>query len=301
MPESPRRIAFQGEPGAYGEEALRALHGADVEAVPCLTFRAVFEAVAEGRVHGGVVPVESSLGGPVAETVDLLLEHDVPATGELSLRIRHCLLAPPGLSLDDVQQALSHPQALAQCAGYLRRRGISPLPEANTAIAARKVAEEKPPHTAAIASRMSADLYGLAVLEEGVEDSPDNFTRFIALGTAPERTWTRRKNGAGLHRGERAGRAVPRDERLLLARPQRGAAGVPAAAPRLGVRVVPGRGRRAGGPAGTRGGGRGPGRLRHPAGARKLRRGVRLAQAPVAWSPSPLCTAVSYAERTSWT
>lgn len=193
MPESPRRIAFQGEPGAYGEEALRALHGADVEAVPCLTFRAVFEAVAEGRVHGGVVPVESSLGGPVAETVDLLLEHDVPVTGELSLRIRHCLLAPPGLALDDVQQALSHPQALAQCAGYLRRRGITPLPETNTAIAARRVAEEKPPHTAAIASRMSAGLYGLAVLAEGVEDSPDNFTRFITLGPAPERTWTRRK------------------------------------------------------------------------------------------------------------
>ncbi|WP_426751613.1 prephenate dehydratase [Myxococcus sp. Y35] len=192
------RIAFQGEPGAYGEEALRVLHGADVEAVPCLTFRAVFEAVAEGRVHGGVVPVESSLGGPVAETVDLLLEHDVPVTGELSLRIRHCLLAPPGQTLEGIQQALSHPQALAQCAGYLRRRGITPLPETNTAIAARKVAEEAPPHTAAIASRLSASLYGLTVLEEGVEDSPDNYTRFLALGPAPERPWTRRKTALAL-------------------------------------------------------------------------------------------------------
>lgn len=190
---SPRRIAFQGERGAYGEEALRALYGPGVEAVPCPTFRAVFEAVAEGRVDGGVVPVESSLGGPVAENVDLLLEHDVPITGEMSLRIRHCLVAPPGLTLADIERALSHPQALSQCAGYLRRRGIQPVPEANTAIAARKVAEETPARTAAIASRASAELYGLTVIEEGVEDSPDNYTRFVTLGVGPPREWKRGK------------------------------------------------------------------------------------------------------------
>lgn len=195
MAEPPlrRRIAFQGEHGAYGEEAVRALYGHHVETVPVLTFRAVFESVADGRVDGGVVPVESSLGGPVAECVDLLLEHDLPITGELSLRIRHCLLAPPGRTLDGIERVLSHPQALAQCAGYLRRRGITPLPETNTAIAARKVAEEAPPRTAAIASRMAAELYGLAVLDVGVEDSPDNHTRFITLGLEAERAWTRRK------------------------------------------------------------------------------------------------------------
>ncbi|MCP3103359.1 prephenate dehydratase [Myxococcus sp. K15C18031901] len=193
MAESPRRVAFQGEHGAYGEEALRALYGPDVEAVPCLTFRGVFEAVAEGRVASGVIPVESSLGGPVAENVDLLLEHDLPISGELSLRVRHCLVAPPGRALEDIERALSHPQALAQCAGYLRRRGITPVPEANTAIAARKVAEEAPPRTAAIASRVSAELYGLTVLEEGVEDSPDNHTRFLTLGAPAPRAWTRRK------------------------------------------------------------------------------------------------------------
>ncbi|MFP2904410.1 prephenate dehydratase domain-containing protein, partial [Pyxidicoccus sp. 3LFB2] len=137
MAEPKRRIAFQGEHGAYGEEAVRALHGPQVETVPVLTFRAVFESVAEGRVFGGVVPVESTLGGPVAENIDLLLEHDLQMTGELSLRIRHCLLAPPGRTLDGIDRAMSHPQALAQCAGYLRRRGITPVPEANTAIAAR--------------------------------------------------------------------------------------------------------------------------------------------------------------------
>jgi prephenate dehydratase len=193
MAEPKRRIAFQGEHGAYGEEAVRALYGPDVESVPVLTFRAVFESVAEGRVHGGVVPVESTLGGPVAENVDLLLEHDLQISGELSLRIRHCLLAPPGRTLDGIERAMSHPQALAQCAGYLRRRGILPVPEANTAIAARRVAEEAPPRTAAIASRVAAELYGLAVLDVGVEDSPDNHTRFVTLGPAPARAWTRRK------------------------------------------------------------------------------------------------------------
>lgn len=188
-----RRVAFQGEHGAYGEEALRALYGPEVEAVPCPTFRAVFEAVAEGRVEAGVLPVESSLGGPVAENVDLLLEHDLQISSELSLRIHHCLVAPPGLALEDVERVLSHPQALAQCAGYLRRRGIQPVAEANTAIAARKVAEQAPPRTAAIASRVSAELYGLTVLEEGVEDSPDNHTRFITVGTTPPRAWKRRK------------------------------------------------------------------------------------------------------------
>jgi len=180
MAEQParRRIAFQGEHGAYGEEAVRALYGPAVDTVPVLTFRAVFESVADGRVDGGVVPVESTLGGPVAETVDLLLEHDLPITGELSLRIRHCLLAPPGRTMDGIERVLSHPQALAQCAGYLRRRGISAIPETNTAIAARKVAEEAPPRTGAIV---------------GVEDSPDNHTRFLILGQEPERAWTRRK------------------------------------------------------------------------------------------------------------
>jgi prephenate dehydratase len=195
MAEQPprRRIAFQGEHGAYGEEAVRALYGPAVETVPVLTFRAVFESVADGRVNGGVVPVESTLGGPVAETVDLLLEHDLPITGELSLRIRHCLLAPAGRTLDGIERVLSHPQALAQCAGYLRRRGITAIPETNTAIAARKVAEEAPPRTGAIASRMAGELYGLAVLDVGVEDSPDNHTRFLILGQEPERAWARRK------------------------------------------------------------------------------------------------------------
>ncbi|NBD13523.1 prephenate dehydratase [Corallococcus silvisoli] len=179
-----RRIAFQGELGAYGDEATGAFFGPAVTRVPYPTFRAVFEAVASGAVEGGVVPMESALAGPVAEVVDLLLEFTPPISGELRLRVRHCLLAPPGHTLEGLTHALSHPQALAQCAGWLRGHHLQPVPEANTAVAARRVAQEATPGTAAIASRAAGERYGLTVLAEGIEDSPDNATRFLAVGPA---------------------------------------------------------------------------------------------------------------------
>jgi prephenate dehydratase len=178
------RIAFQGERGAYSEEATRAFFGPGVEAVPCPNFRAVFEAVAAGRVDGGAVPVENSLAGSVLDNVDLLLEFSVPVTGELSLRIRHCLLAPAGVGLADIRRVLSHPQALAQCAGFLRQHGIAPVADADTAGSAKRVARETPPNTGAIASRTAAELYGLTVVLEGIQDGPNNYTRFVSLGTA---------------------------------------------------------------------------------------------------------------------
>jgi prephenate dehydratase len=187
------RIAFQGERGAYSEEATRGLFGPDVEPIPSPSFRAVFEAVASGKVDGGVVPVENSLAGPVAENVDLLLEFSVPATGELSLRIRHCLLAPAGTTLREIQRAISHPQALTQCGKFLRQHGIFPVVSTDTAGGAKRVAEEAPPHTAAIASRAAADIYGLTVLQEGIEDSPDNHTRFLSLGAVPPLSSARSK------------------------------------------------------------------------------------------------------------
>jgi prephenate dehydratase len=199
------RIAFQGERGAYSEEATRALFGPEVEPVPSSSFRAVFEAVASGKVDGGAVPVENSLAGPVAENVDLLLEFSIPVTGELSLRIRHCLLAPAGTTLAGLESARSHPQALAQCAGFLRQHGIFPVAESDTAGSARRVAEHAPPRTAAIASRAAAELYGLTVLKEGIEDSPDNHTRFLALGAVPARTGAQAKTAVAFTLENRPG------------------------------------------------------------------------------------------------
>lgn len=192
------RIAFQGERGAYSEEATKTLFGPDVEAVPCPNFRAVFERVASAQVDGGVVPVENCLAGPVAENVDLLLEFSLPITGELSLRIRHCLVGPEGTTLEGLERVLSHPQALAQCAGFLRQHRLTPVPEGDTAGAARRVAEQKPPRTAAIASRTAANLYGLTILRENIEDAPDNRTRFVALSAVPTIKGPHRKTALAL-------------------------------------------------------------------------------------------------------
>jgi prephenate dehydratase len=179
------RIGFQGERGAYGEEATLSLFGPGVQAVPLPSFRAVFEAVAQGHVHGGVVPVENSLAGSVIENVDLLIEFPISITGELALHIRHCLLAPAGTALAEVERAFSHPQALAQCTAFLRQHGIIPVPESDTAGAARRLSEQRTPRSAAIASRNAATLYGLTVLQEGIQDMPGNYTRFVSLGALP--------------------------------------------------------------------------------------------------------------------
>jgi prephenate dehydratase len=192
------RIGFQGERGAYGEAATLSLFGPQAVAVPLPSFRAVFEAVAQGSVDGGVVPVENSIAGSVTDNVDLLLEFPVSITGELSLHIRHCLLAPEGTALADVERALSHPQALAQCALFLRQRGITPVADADTAGSAKRLAQQRPPRTAAIASRNAAALYGLTVLQEGIEDAPDNHTRFVSLGALPARMGPRSKTAVAI-------------------------------------------------------------------------------------------------------
>ncbi len=192
------RIGFQGERGAYGEEATFGLFGPRVEAVPLSSFRAVFESVAQGQVDGGVVPVENSIAGSVTENVDLLLEFPLSITGELSLNIRHCLLAPAGTALADIERALSHPQALAQCAAFLRQHGITAVPASDTAGSAKRLSEQRPPRTAAIASRNAAALYGLTVLQEGIQDAPDNHTRFVSLGALPTRQGPRSKTAVAL-------------------------------------------------------------------------------------------------------
>jgi prephenate dehydratase len=145
-----------------------------------------------------VVPVENCLAGPVSENVDLLMEFSLPITGELSLRIRHCLVAPAGVTFEGLERVHSHPQALAQCAGFLRQHHLAPVAEGDTAGAARRVAEQRPPRTAAIASRTAAELYGLTVLREGIEDAPDNRTRFVSLSALPALTGTQRKTALAL-------------------------------------------------------------------------------------------------------
>jgi prephenate dehydratase len=175
-------VAFQGEPGAYSQEAIFQHFGSRVETLACPSFEEIFVAVETGRAGYGLLPVENSQAGSITQAYDLLLEHDLRAVGEVKLRVRHCLLAPPGITLADVRRVRSHPQALAQCERYLKNRGWQAMPAYDTAGAARELAADPEPGMAAIASALAGQIYGLEVLDAGIEDSPDNTTRFFVLG-----------------------------------------------------------------------------------------------------------------------
>jgi prephenate dehydratase len=177
------RVAFQGEPGAYSEQAVFDYYGS-VEPMPCVSFDAVFDSVESGDCEAGLIPIENSLAGSIHQNYDLLLRHDLYVTGEYLLRVRHCLIAASGVTMTDIKKAISHPQALGQCAAYLRSRGIQPEPVYDTAGSVKIVKESGARDTAAIASRRAAELYGMHILEEGIEDNAENYTRFLAISKA---------------------------------------------------------------------------------------------------------------------
>ncbi len=176
------KIAFQGEIGAFSEEAARALFP-EAEPTPCPSFEAVFDAVASGAAARGVIPIENSLFGSVHVNYDLLRARDLRITAEHHLRVRHCLMALPGVTLADVRTVYSHPQALGQCAAFLRERlpHAEAVPAYDTAGAAKMVAAEDRRDAAAIAGAQAAAEYGLEVLAESIESNHQNFTRFLAL------------------------------------------------------------------------------------------------------------------------
>jgi prephenate dehydratase len=177
-----RRIGFQGELGAFSEEAVRELYGGEVEAVPLRDFADVGEAVANGTVNAAVLPVENSIAGSVGPVYDLLATLPLRVVAETVRPIRHCLMGVAGATTEGLRRALSHPVALAQCNTYLRSHpDIEAVAVYDTAGAARQVAERADPTVAAIASRLAAERYGLGILEEDIQDRDDNQTRFFAL------------------------------------------------------------------------------------------------------------------------
>jgi prephenate dehydratase len=175
-------VSFQGIAGAYSEEAIRQFFGPQVESMPCRTFGDVFIAVEQGHADYGMLPIENSLAGSVVQSYELLMEHDLRVRAEAILRVRHCLMAVPGTQMGDLKQVKSHPQALAQCERYLERRGLEPIPNFDTAGSARELAENPEPETGVVASALAAELYGLEILDDEVEDLPFNYTRFFVLG-----------------------------------------------------------------------------------------------------------------------
>ena len=175
------KVAYQGLAGAYSEAATVALFPQDTP-VPARTFGEVFAALESSAVAAAVVPVENTHVGSVVDVYDLLRGHGgLQVIAEAIVRVRHCLLAKPGATLAGIRTARSHPQALAQVDDFLRTRRIEPIVAYDTAGAAAEVAAGTDLTVAAIASKRAAREYGLEVLAEAIETTPDNFTRFFAL------------------------------------------------------------------------------------------------------------------------
>jgi prephenate dehydratase len=178
------RVAFQGEPGAYSEEAGFGYFDAP-EMVPEESFEAVFAAVVSGDCQSGLIAIENSLAGSIHQNYDLLLRHELHIVGEYFLRVRHCLIGFPGVDISEIKHVISHPQALGQCAGTLRELGVKTEPVYDTAGSVKMLKESGERSTAAIASKRAAEIYGMQILQESIEDNPENYTRFLEIAPEP--------------------------------------------------------------------------------------------------------------------
>ena len=179
------KVAFQGERGAYGEMATLQ-YFPDVKLLPLKSFQDVFDAAETGKVEYIVVPLENSIEGSINEIYDLLLQTKMSVVGEIYQRVRHCLIANRGTKM--IKYVHSHPQALAQCRAYLQNKGLKPVPAYDTAGAAKMIKKNKMADSAAIASKRAAELYEMEILDEGIEDRKNNYTRFFVLSSKKKKS-----------------------------------------------------------------------------------------------------------------
>jgi prephenate dehydratase len=192
------RAAFQGELGAFSQQAIRQLLGERAEPFPCQRFDQVFAALKNGQVHAAVVPIENTLAGSVHENYDLLLKFDFEITGETSVRIVHNLIAPAGMTFRQIRRVYSHPVALNQCLDFfLRHTAIERIPFYDTAGSVKMVMAEHPEGGAAIASELAAGIYGGTILRREIEDDRQNFTRFFLLEPRGAKRVTARTKASG--------------------------------------------------------------------------------------------------------
>ncbi|WDP92844.1 MAG: 3-deoxy-7-phosphoheptulonate synthase [Desulfobacter sp.] len=177
-----KTAAFMGEKGAYSHQAALSYFGDEVAPVPVKSFREVFSAVEKGRAAYGVVPVENSLSGSIHENYDLLQEYDLKIIGEVTTRIKHALIAPPDTAPDTIETILAPDYALSQCSNYLEQYPHAKrVPVKAGASAVRKIREAGDTGVAAIGPAMAAEIFGMAVLAETIEDNPRNYTRFAVI------------------------------------------------------------------------------------------------------------------------
>lgn len=183
----PVRVAFQGEPGAFSTDAARKLLGDNIQLVPCETFDQMFAAVEAKDADYCLAPLENSLFGSVYQNYDLLLKHDFQIVGETTLRIVHNLIVAPETNLEDVRLVYSHPVALGQCRNFLHANPVmKPVVAYDTAGSVKLIMQSREAGAAAIASVSAAEVYGAKVVVPGIEDDPQNFTRFSLLARAED-------------------------------------------------------------------------------------------------------------------
>ncbi len=181
-------LAYQGEPGAFSEQAAFALYGSRVRTQPLPTFAEVFRFAARSESHRGIIPIENSVFGSVHENYDLLVRNKLAIVGEVKLRIQLHLMAMPGVSLPQVRTIYSHPQALGQCEDFLRSlRSVDIVAHADTAGSAKMIREQERIDAAAIASVRAARTYGLRILKRNIENNHQNYTRFLVIAKRPIR------------------------------------------------------------------------------------------------------------------
>jgi len=178
-------VAFQGEPGAYSEEAAYNYFSPSVSIKPCETLAVVFKTVETGQAESGIIPIENSLEGSVGQSYDQLLETSLTVRGETELRVVHCLIAHPGVKLESIKRVYSHPQALGQCQAFLRHLNCELIPAYDTAGSVKMIKEKGYTDSAAIAGARAAEIYGMQILAKEIEDNAGNFTRFLIISKQP--------------------------------------------------------------------------------------------------------------------
>ena len=196
-------IGFQGEHGAYSEEAIYKHFGREVKTVPTVSIHEVFNLTESGALDLGVVPVENSVEGSINETYDMLRSSDLTVIGEVVLRVVHCLIALRTANLRGIKMVYSHPQALAQCRSFVESLGVEPRVTYDTAGSVKMIKESHLDDAAAIAGERAAAIYGLKVLKKGIEDYSTNSTRFLIVSREgakglPARVGGTRRGGLSL-------------------------------------------------------------------------------------------------------
>jgi prephenate dehydratase len=182
----PLSVAIQGEPGAFSHLAAEQLFGPGLQLVPARSFDELFETVTTGRARRGIVPVENTLAGSVQGNLDRVLRHSLYVVAETHVRIRLCLVGPPGASLATLRTAASHPMALEQCRSFfVEHPEVEPIAVYDTAGSIRDLMSGEASYDAAIGSELAARTYGAEILVEGLEDDTANYTRFLAISTEP--------------------------------------------------------------------------------------------------------------------